>query len=626
MEVDLITEIVNTFEFGILIENADREITLINQKFFELFCIETKSQKVLNKNSIEVIILIQSHFSNISKLHENIDKIAKSGTKCEKTFNTIQGRVIKLKYVPIFVNSILKRHVWQLEDLTILKSKEREIRKQKEYYLNVLNKIPIDIVITSPNHEFQFINEHAISDKLKRDTLIGKRGDEYLNLNAQFKKEIIDKRNSYFLEAISKKDTVEYIEELPRKLGDTRFIYRSLQPITNFHNEVLYVVISGVDITKQFEIERNKQLQSKRFEKILNHINNAVFQVDFSGKIIFVNEAAFNLFPFFSKNSEGYYSFISSNKLTDLDRYKSLKLFQMVKQSKGEISGILTIGNKSEGEKYLKYKYWYVNTPEDGESVIGSLADVTGQFRELNAMRDLVEKEQHLNSLKSKFINITSHEIRTPLSVILSSAEIIDMVLPSDLKNLAVNVRDYTETIVEEVDNITNILNELLMIGEIESGNSKFKGDFENVHLFIDTITKRFKPYFDGRFLEIHISDEIDSSVFMDKKIMKHAIENLLYNAFKYSPGKKSPILSVFTQDECLVFTVQDFGIGIPKDEMCNLFQSFYRASNVSNISGTGIGLMVVEYASKMHNGSVEVLSELNEFTCFKLIIPYKCK
>jgi signal transduction histidine kinase len=80
--------------------------------------------------------------------------------------------------------------------------------------------------------------------------------------------------------------------------------------------------------------------------------------------------------------------------------------------------------------------------------------------------------------------------------------------------------------------------------------------------------------------------------------------------------------LSIFKKDDNLIFSIQDFGIGIPADEVNNLFHSFYRASNVSNISGTGIGLMVVEHAAKMHKGAVEVYSVLNELTVFKLIIP----
>jgi signal transduction histidine kinase len=142
------------------------------------------------------------------------------------------------------------------------------------------------------------------------------------------------------------------------------------------------------------------------------------------------------------------------------------------------------------------------------------------------------------------------------------------------------------------------------------------------IYMIKKCILLKYLPFIDGRALQVFYSVEPSEQIFIDKKLMKHALDNLLNNAFKYSLGKKDPILSIFKKDDNLIFSIQDFGIGIPADEVNNLFHSFCRASNVSNISGTGIGLMVVEHAAKMHKGTVEVYSVLNELTVFKLIIP----
>lgn len=622
MEIDFVNEIVNTFEFGILIENAEREVTVVNQNFFDLFCIDASPKVFLNKKSIEVVILIQNHFHNLPQLHDYIKKIAKAGLKITKTFTTLHGRIFRLKYAPILVNSRIQNHIWQLEDVTLLRSSEKRMRKQKEYYLKILDKIHAEIVVTNSNHEFEFINEYAIKSKETRDFLNGKKMEDYSQINTKISLERIKERNYYFNKVVESKSKIEYTEEFISKEGNSKYLFRTLNPILDGNNFVDFVVISGSDITKQIEVEKNKQLLNARFEKILSGINNAVFQIDFSGKIIFVNQAAFDLFPFFEKSPEGIYSFVNPQLISLSDRIKSLRPFLMVKQNKNEVDGVLKIGNDSSGIKYLKYCYWYAKTPEDGETVIGSVADVTSQYVELNAMKFAIEKERQLNSMKSKFINITSHEIRTPLSVILSSAEIIDMTLPKENPNSIVNPKNYTETIMKEVHNITNILNELLMVGVIESGNSKFKGEYEVIQAFIDSLIKRYSPFFDGRSLQVIYSIDPSEQIFIDKKLLKHAIENLLNNAFKYSSGKNSPILSICKKEGSIIFSVQDFGLGIPEDEINNLFQSFYRASNVSNVSGTGIGLMVVEYAAKMHKGRVDVTSVLNEFSVFKLSIP----
>jgi len=623
MELDLIgKKIADNFDFGLIVENINREVTFCNQKFLDIFDIKEQSKEIIGKNAEQIAVFMRPHFMDIELFEWGLKELPQKCIKYENTFNTLLNRTIKVKYIPLFIDSVIERHVWQFEDITELELKNLEIKKQREYYLKILNRIPSDIIIANVNHEFEFINEHAISNNLRREALIGMNANDYLKGNKGNSSEIVHARNENFNLAIHENRRVDYVEEIPSTKGGISYIYRSLQPVLNEDNKIDFVLISGTDITKQVESETNKQILNSRFERIINKINDAVFQIDFNGKIIFINQAAFDLFPFFGKTQEGLFAFVNTQLISFADRMQCLRPIVLVKQNKSEVNGVLRIGNEDNGILFLKYSYWYANNTEDGETILGSVTDVTNQYVEMNAMKFAIEKEQQLNSMKSKFINITSHEIRTPLSVILSSAEIIDLTLPKENPNLIVNPKDYTQTIMQEVHNVTNILNELLIVGSIESPNSKFKGEMMEIQSFVASSTTKYLPYIDGRALQVFYSVEPSEQIFIDKKLMKHALDNLLNNAFKYSSGKKDPILSIFKKDDNLIFSIQDFGIGIPADEVNNLFHSFYRASNVSNISGTGIGLMVVEHAAKMHKGAVEVYSVLNELTVFKLIIP----
>ena len=623
MELDLIgKKIADNFDFGLIVENINREVTFCNQKFLDIFDIKEQSKEIIGKNAEQIAVFMRPHFKDIELFEWGLKELPQKCIKYENTFNTLLNRTIKVKYIPLFIDSVIERHVWQFEDITELELKNLEIKKQREYYLKILNRIPSDIIIANVNHEFEFINEHAISNNLRREALIGMNANDYLKGNISNSSEIVHARNENFKLAIHENRRVDYVEEIPSTNGGISYIYRSLQPVLNEDNKIDFVLISGTDITKQVESETNKQILNSRFDKLINKINDAVFQIDFNGKIIFINQAAFDLFPFFGKTQEGLFAFVNTQLISFADRMQCLRPIVLVKQNKSEVNGVLRIGNEDNGILFLKYSYWYANNTEDGETILGSVTDVTNQYVEMNAMKFAIEKEQQLNSMKSKFINITSHEIRTPLSVILSSAEIIDLTLPKENPNLIVNPKDYTQTIMQEVHNVTNILNELLIVGSIESPNSKFKGEMVEIQSFVASSTTKYLPYIDGRALQVFYSVEPSEQIFIDKKLMKHALDNLLNNAFKYSLGKKDPILSIFKKDDNLIFSIQDFGIGIPADEVNNLFHSFYRASNVSNISGTGIGLMVVEHAAKMHKGAVEVYSVLNELTVFKLIIP----
>jgi len=623
MELNLIgKKIADNFDFGLVVENINREVTFCNQKFLDIFDIKEQLKEIIGKNAEQIAGFLRPHFKDIELFEWGLKELPQKYIKYENTFNTLLNRTIKVKYIPLFIDSVIERHVWQFEDITELELKNLEIKKQREYYLKILNRIPSDIIIANVNHEFEFINEHAISNNLRREALIGLNANDYLKGNIGNSSEIVHARNENFNLAIHENRRVDYVEEIPSTKGGISYIYRSLQPVLNEDNKIDFVLISGTDITKQVESETNKQILNSRFERIINKINDAVFQIDFNGKIIFINQAAFDLFPFFGKTQEGLFAFVNTQLISFADRMQCLRPIVLVKQNKSEVNGVLRIGNEDNGILFLKYSYWYTNNTEDGETILGSVTDVTNQYVEMNAMKFAIEKEQQLNSMKSKFINITSHEIRTPLSVILSSAEIIDLTLPKENLNLIVNPKDYTQTIMQEVHIVTNILNELLIVGSIDSPNSKFKGEMVEIQSFVASSTTKYLPFIDGRALQVFYSVEPSEQIFIDKKLMKHALDNLLNNAFKYSSGKKDPILSIFKKDDNLIFSIQDFGIGIPADEVNNLFHSFYRASNVSNISGTGIGLMVVEHAAKMHKGAVEVYSVLNELTVFKLIIP----
>lgn len=103
---------------------------------------------------------------------------------------------------------------------------------------------------------------------------------------------------------------------------------------------------------------------------------------------------------------------------------------------------------------------------------------------------------------------------------------------------------------------------------------------------------------------------------------MNPVISNLISNALKYSKNKPAPRLEIQVDDDNLIIKVQDFGIGIPSDELSQLYKSFFRARNVTNIQGTGLGLVIVKQLVDLHKGKIFVDSVLGEGTIFTIEIP----
>jgi signal transduction histidine kinase len=114
-----------------------------------------------------------------------------------------------------------------------------------------------------------------------------------------------------------------------------------------------------------------------------------------------------------------------------------------------------------------------------------------------------------------------------------------------------------------------------------------------------------------------------NSLVNLDKQLLRNILLNLLTNAIKYSSVKSVITFEVIKQNGELIFSVKDQGIGIPKEDQKNLFETFFRASNVENIKGTGMGLHIVKKYLDIMDGKIEFESAINKGSCFT--VKFNC-
>lgn len=233
----------------------------------------------------------------------------------------------------------------------------------------------------------------------------------------------------------------------------------------------------------------------------------------------------------------------------------------------------------------------------------------------------LLEKEQELGELKSRFVSMASHEFRTPLSTIVSSASLIGKYVHEEQNDKRLK---HVNRIKSAVNNLTGILNDFLSLSKIEEGKIKPEFDDFNLHdlcaLIIDELKGLFKK---GQKIEQSF-DDTQCTIHSDKRILKNILFNLISNAIKYSP-EDSVIKCIATKENSIVhIQIIDEGIGIPAEEQKHLFQRFFRANNVENIQGTGLGLSIVKQYSEMLNINLSYVSIENEGTTFDLKIPTK--
>lgn len=226
------------------------------------------------------------------------------------------------------------------------------------------------------------------------------------------------------------------------------------------------------------------------------------------------------------------------------------------------------------------------------------------------------DKLQELDKAKSTFFANISHEFRTPLTMILGP-------LQSQLQKKDLNEEEKQSfKLMERNSNrLLSLVDQLLSISKIKSGNLQLKVTENNLLMFIGVLTDGFA--FKAKQKEINYLVQIKSTkvkTYFNADIVEKIIVNLLSNALKYTPNKGEVICNAFIKNEKLHFTVKNTGKGLTKLEIKNIFERFYQINN--NADGVGIGLALVKELVTLHKGKITVNSIQNEWTTFELILP----
>lgn len=234
-------------------------------------------------------------------------------------------------------------------------------------------------------------------------------------------------------------------------------------------------------------------------------------------------------------------------------------------------------------------------------------------MREVENSRDelkkALSKEKELGDLKTRFVSMASHEFRTPLSTILSSASLLAKYQETSEQEKR---NKHITRIKSSVNNLTDILNEFLSIGKIEDGRIIPRYAVFNVKSYIQNICAEMKAVAKKhqQLKYTHTGAEVIHS---DESLLRNIIFNLLSNAIKFTSENGFIFITSIVENRQFVINIKDNGIGISEDDKQHLFERFFRASNATNIQGTGLGLHIVSKYVEMMEGTISFESELEK-------------
>lgn len=232
-----------------------------------------------------------------------------------------------------------------------------------------------------------------------------------------------------------------------------------------------------------------------------------------------------------------------------------------------------------------------------------------------------LERERELSAMRSRFVMTASHEFRTPLTTILSSTDL----LRTRYARMTDEWRQrHFHKIEEQVSHMTTLTDDVLMIGRLENNTIRVNIQRTDIREMITTVIEEETT--EQNRDHVHFTAPSHSVyIYVDRMLLRKITSNLISNAIKYSPAlsAEQPVhVTLQTDDDHIIFTVQDQGIGIPADDQNKLFIPFQRGSNVDTIQGTGLGLSIAKQAIELHDGTIDFNSEHGYGTTFTITLP----
>ncbi len=248
--------------------------------------------------------------------------------------------------------------------------------------------------------------------------------------------------------------------------------------------------------------------------------------------------------------------------------------------------------------------------------------DETDQL--IKALNEMYQSLEKIETLRKELVANMSHELSTPLTNIYGYLEALSDGVISD----PVKQRETINLVKEETERVIQLIKELKKLAILESEDPGLDQTKVDINHLIKTTTNSFQKKLKAKDikLQLELEDKLPE-IKLDEFKMRQVISNLVDNAMKYSPEGSTITLKTYQSDQQeLCFEVADEGMGIKQENLPLIFERFFQADKSRSREGIGIGLTIVQKIIKAHQGEIQVTSELEKGTTFKVKLPVKKK
>lgn len=502
--------------------------------------------------------------------------------------------------------------------------------RNKDYSFKIINAQGLNI----DNNDREFIFQNIFIDRF--DTLIKNLNKPTIITYQDFYSE-----NNMEFESNSIFSCIQYLLVIPFEITQNSYqiiITGANKIINNQYIDFLKLLTPTIALFLNNYINNNQSLERKLYDVSCRES----FETSKSGLAI-INKN----FNVIKCNAQflNFQSAYENNNLTNASNFLEFiigndhkRLLYKINQEKSFSKSICFKGfNNKDYVTYVEFKILYSDSNGNNYYFL-KLKDITNRQELLNKIElyinELEIKNEKLklqnkkvleaNNLKNLFLATITHELKNPLNSIIGYSEILQNEFYG---NLNTDQKEYVYSIKDNGANLLNLINDIIDLAKIETGNISLKKDFINPQLILDSVLKEFKTEIEAKDLTIRNNLDIES-VYADPKRLKQIFSNLISNATKFNI--ESGYINIYAREkgpsDKYEFFIEDSGIGInpqDQDKIFNLFQQL-DSKYSRHYEGAGVGLSLVKKLVEEHKGSVKVNSKPGQGSVFSFTIPQK--
>lgn len=488
---------------------------------------------------------------------------------------------------------------------------DKALRDSEAKLLAAIKIAPITVYTCDRNLRYTWIANPHISVGDER-VVIGKRDDELLMLDARSAESLMKLKRSVLR---TRKGIRRQIELL---IFNQIYHYDiSMEPLVDAKGYVEGLVVAGVDITSQKNVEKKLSDSWERFQQMSDAIPEILMTFTPEGHCEYANARFYSLTGIEAGRARGYGWL---DVLHPDDRDGCLKHWHASVENGDffELRYRIRMRNRS-------YRCFLARAcpmkAEGGQAGLwfGSATDIEDLVKAEQALQDARKAADNANRAKTEFLANMSHEIRTPMTAILGYADILSTHIESPEN------QEYLATIKQNGDYLIRILNDILDLSRIEVGELEVcHASFSPDDLITD-IYSLMKMRMDEKNLKwtVELDGPVPDTIITDRTRLRQILVNLISNSIKFTSKGQIKLITRIVKDlfPAIQFKVIDTGIGMDAKTLKKIFDPFVRGDNAL-APGAGLGLAITRRLVDLLKGEIEVRSEEGRGTEFKITIP----